>query len=110
MTPASTLPLGNGVAIPRFGLGVYQSGSGRATEDAVGWALAAGYRHVDTASLYGNETEVGTALRRAVAAGLVRRDEVFVATKLWNSDHGYDAARRAFDASARRLRLDPLDL
>jgi diketogulonate reductase-like aldo/keto reductase len=110
MTPADTIMLNNHVAIPRLGLGVYQSGRGRATENAVGWALEAGYRHVDTASMYGNEAEVGAALKRAFAAGLVRRDEVFVTTKLWNSDHGYDEALRAFDASHHRLGLDQIDL
>jgi diketogulonate reductase-like aldo/keto reductase len=110
MTLADTLTLNSGVAIPRFGLGVYQSGRGRATENAVAWALEAGYRHVDTASMYGNEAEVGAALKRAIAAGQVRRDEVFVTTKLWNSDHGYDQALRAFDASHRRLGLEQIDL
>src|SRR5579859_1423182 len=96
---SDTLALNTGVAMPRLGLGVYQSGRGRATENAVSWALEAGYRHVDTASMYGNETEVGAALKRAFAAGLVRREDVFVTTKLWNSDHGYDEALRGFDAS-----------
>jgi diketogulonate reductase-like aldo/keto reductase len=106
---SSTLALNGGTAIPRFGLGVYQLPR-RATEDAVRWALEAGYRHVDTAAMYGNEAEVGAALRRAVADGIVRREEVFVTTKLWNSDHGYDEALRAFDASAERLGLDYVDL
>jgi methylglyoxal/glyoxal reductase len=110
MTPADKITLNNGVSIPRLGLGVYQSGRGSATENAVTWALEAGYRHVDTAAMYGNETEVGTALKRAFAAGLVQRDEVFVTTKLWNSDHGYDEALRAFDASHRRLGLEQIDL
>src|SRR5690242_11699001 len=108
MDIASILPLSAGVAIPRFGLGVYQSG--RRTEEAVGWAIEAGYRHVDTASMYGNEGEVGAAIRRAEAAGQVRPGEIFVTTKLWNSDHGYDEALRAFEASRRRLGLDRLDL
>jgi 2,5-diketo-D-gluconate reductase A len=69
----------------------------------VTWALEAGYRHVDTAAMYGNEMEVGAAPKRAFATGLVRRKEVFVTTKLWNSDHGYEEALRAFDASYRRL-------
>jgi diketogulonate reductase-like aldo/keto reductase len=99
-----------GVAMPRLGLGVYQSGRGRATENAVAWALEAGYRHVDTAAMYGNEAEVGAALQRAIAAGQMRRDEVFVTTKLWNSDHGYDQALRAFDTSQRRLGLEQIDL
>jgi methylglyoxal/glyoxal reductase len=110
MKISDTVALNNGTAIPRFGLGVYQSGSGTTTEDAVRWALEAGYRHVDTASMYRNETEVGTAIRRAIDAGVVRREDVFVTTKLWNSDHGYDEALRAFDASFRRLGLDYIDL
>ena len=80
MTHADSIALNNGVSIPRLGLGVYQSGRGRATENAVSWALEAGYRHIDTAAMYGNETEVGAALKRAIAAGAVRRDEVFVTT------------------------------
>jgi methylglyoxal/glyoxal reductase len=110
MSLSDKIALNNGVSIPCLGLGVYQSGRGRATEDAVSWALEAGYRHVDTASMYGNETEVGAALKRAFAAGLTRREDVFVTTKLWNSDHGYDEALRAFDASLRRLGLDQIDL
>jgi diketogulonate reductase-like aldo/keto reductase len=110
MSLSDKIALNNGVSIPCLGLGVYQSGRGRATEDAVSWALEAGYRHVDTASMYGNETEVGAALKRAFAAGLARREDVFVTTKLWNSDHGYDEALRAFDASLRRLGLNQIDL
>jgi diketogulonate reductase-like aldo/keto reductase len=106
---SSTLALRGGTAIPRFGLGVYQLGR-RVTEDAVRFALEARYRHVDTAAMYGNEAEVGAALRRAIAEGQVRREEVFVTTKLWNSDHGYDEALRAFDASAQRLELAYVDL
>jgi len=110
MTPADKIALNNGISIPLLGLGVYQSGRGRATENAVKWALEVGYRHVDTAAMYGNGSEVGTALKRACATGLVRREEVFVTTKLWNSDHGYEEALRAFDASHRRLGLDQIDL
>src|SRR5262245_15785172 len=109
MTPADSITLNSGIAMPRLGLGVYEAGRGRATENAVRWALEAGYRHVDTAAMYGNEADVGGALQRAVAAGLVRRDEVFVTTKLWNSDHGYDSALRAFDTSYRRLGLEQID-
>src|SRR6516162_1948782 len=110
MSIGDKIALNNGIWIPPLGLGVYQSGRGRATENAVAWALEAGYRHVDTAAMYGNEAEVGAALTRAVAAGQVRRDDVFVTTKLWNSDHGYDAALRAFEASHRRLGLAQIDL
>src|SRR5919109_1490764 len=108
MTLSANIALNNGISIPRLGLGVYQSGG--ATGNAVRWALEAGYRHVDTASMYRNETEVGTALRRAVDSGIVRREDVFVTTKLWNSDHGYDEALRAFDQSYRRLGLEQIDL
>lgn len=100
------LRLRTGAAIPRVGLGVFRTPGGGATRAAVEAALAAGYRHVDTASVYGNEQEVGEALR---ASGL-RRDELFVTTKLWNADQGRDAARRAFDASLARLGLDAVDL
>lgn len=108
--PSDKITLNNGTSIPCLGLGVYQLGRGRATENAVNWALEAGYRHVDTASMYGNETEVGAALKQAFDAGLVRREDLFVTTKLWNSDHGYDEALRGFDASLRRLGLDQIDL
>jgi diketogulonate reductase-like aldo/keto reductase len=99
----STLTLHGRIPIPRLGLGVYQSG--RATGDAVRRAIEAGCRHFDTAAMYGNETDIGVALRQAFAAGQVRREKAFVSTKLWNSDHGYDEALRAF-ASASRLGLD----
>jgi methylglyoxal/glyoxal reductase len=110
MSAWPAIVLANGISIPQLGLGVYQTGRGRASEDAVTWALEAGYRHIDTAAMYGNEAEVGAALKRAIAAGLVRREHVFVTTKLWNSDHGYDEALRAFDASHRRLGLAQIDL
>ena len=89
-----------------LGLGVYQIPSGRATEEAVKFALKIGYRHVDTAKLYGNEESVGKAIRES---GLPR-DQVFVTTKLWNSDHGYEAAIRAGEASLKRLGLGHIDL
>lgn len=99
-----TVKLNNGVSIPQVGLGVWQSGGN--TKQAVVAALAAGYRHVDTAAIYGNEAQVGAAI---VEAGVARR-ELFVTTKLWNSEHGYDKARRAFDASVGRLGLEYVDL
>jgi diketogulonate reductase-like aldo/keto reductase len=85
---------------------VFRSGSGDGTRNAVLWALQAGYRHIDTAAVYGNELEVGDAIRRSG----VPRDEVFLTTKLWRDDYGYDAAMRAFDASLARLGVDVLDL
>ena len=106
MTPAPSVHLNNGVALPQVGLGVYQAKRGEEARRAVREALELGYRHVDTAKDYGNEREVGEAIRES---GL-RREEVFVTTKLWNDDQGYDEALAAFDASMRRLGLEVLDL
>jgi diketogulonate reductase-like aldo/keto reductase len=102
----ATLALNSGARIPQVGLGVWQTPRGNPTRGAVQAALAAGYRHVDTARIYGNEADVGAAVR---ASGL-RRDEVFVTTKLWNEDQGYDSALAAFDASLARLGLEYVDL
>lgn len=104
MTP--TIGLRTGGELPRVGLGVYQSEPGAETRDAVIAALEIGYRHIDTAKIYANEADVGAAVRM----GGVPRSEVFVTTKLWNSDQGYDAALRAFDASLSRLGLEYVDL
>lgn len=101
-----SLPLNTGAKIPQIGLGVWQSPRGAATRDAVQAALRIGYGHVDTARIYGNERDVGEGVR---ASGLPRGD-VFVTTKLWNEDQGYDSALRAFDASLERLGLDYVDL
>ncbi len=106
LTIRSTFRLNNGVEIPRLGLGVYRAAAGAETRNAVLWALEAGYRHVDTAAFYGNEADVGRAIRESGIA----REDVFVTTKLWNEDHGYDAALAAFDASLERLGFDYVDL
>ena len=98
--------LNNGVKIPLLGLGVYQSPTGKMTERAVSYALKIGYRHVDTAYLYGNESDVGKALRES---GL-RREEVFITTKVWNSDQGYDTTLQACERSLRQLGLPYVDL
>jgi diketogulonate reductase-like aldo/keto reductase len=92
--------------IPVLGLGVYQMTDGERSVETMVSALKIGYRHLDTASLYDNEEEVGDAIRRC---GL-SRDEIFVTTKLWNADHGYDRALKAFGKSLRRLGLDYVDL
>ncbi|MEW2624407.1 aldo/keto reductase [Streptomyces sp. NPDC048106] len=97
--------LNNGVEMPQVGFGVWQVPDDEA-ERAVGTALEAGYRSIDTAAAYGNEEGTG----RAIAASGLPREEVFVTTKLWNSDQGYDATLRAFDASLDKLKLDYLDL
>jgi diketogulonate reductase-like aldo/keto reductase len=102
----ATLRLNTGASIPQVGLGVWQIARGEPTRRAVAEALACGYRHVDTARIYGNEAEVGAAVRESG----VPRAELFITTKLWNADQGYDAALRAFDASLQRLGLDYVDL
>lgn len=102
----STVRLNNGVEIPCLGLGVYRSAPGGETRAAVAWALEAGYRHIDTATAYGNEADVGAAIRESG----VPREEVFVTTKLWNEDHGYERALQAMDESLDRLGFDYVDL
>jgi len=102
----TTLQLSSGARIPQLGLGVWKAASGETTRNAVLAALRFGYRHVDTARIYGNEADVGAAVK---AIG-IPRDQIFVTTKLWNEDQGYDQALRAFDASLKRLGLDYIDL
>lgn len=99
-----TVLLNSGTSVPQVGLGVWQAGG--STKKAVAAALQAGYRHVDTAAVYGNEAGVGAA----IAESGLPRDQVFVTTKLWNNDQGYDKALRAFDASLKRLKLEYVDL
>jgi diketogulonate reductase-like aldo/keto reductase len=96
----------HGGEIPVLGLGVYRSEPGTETRQAVEWAIEEGYRHIDTASAYQNERDVGEAIR---ASG-VPRDEIFITTKLANEDQGFDSALRAIDASLDRLGLDRVDL
>jgi 2,5-diketo-D-gluconate reductase A len=100
-----SVTLNDGTSVPAVGLGVWQTPA-EDTERAVSAALSAGYRHVDTAAAYGNEEGVG----RAVAASGLPRDDVYVVTKLWNSEQGYDSTLRAFDASMTKLGIDRLDL
>jgi 2,5-diketo-D-gluconate reductase A len=100
-----TVKLNNGVEIPALGFGVFQTPP-EETISAVQAALETGYRHVDTAAAYGNEREVGEAIRRSGLA----RDEVFVETKIWITDYGYDQTLHAFDKSAGKLGIDQIDL
>jgi 2,5-diketo-D-gluconate reductase A len=102
---APSITLNDGNAIPQVGLGVWQTPP-EDTERAVATALEAGYRHIDTAAAYGNEREVGEAVTKS---GLARED-VYLTTKLWNADHGYDSTLAAFDASVERLGVDYIDL
>ncbi|MET9734784.1 aldo/keto reductase [Streptomyces sp. NPDC006458] len=107
MAPASvpTVTLNNGVQIPQLGFGVFQVPDDRTTA-AVSAALETGYRSIDTAAIYGNESGVG----RALAESGLPREDLFVTTKLWNSDQGHDTTLRAFDSSLAKLGLDYVDL
>jgi diketogulonate reductase-like aldo/keto reductase len=103
--PTQSLKLNNGVTIPALGLGVYQTPPDE-TRDAVRAALAAGYRHIDTAAGYGNERQVG----EAVHTSNLDRAEVFLETKIWINDYGYDETLHGFEKSARKLGVDQIDL
>ncbi|CAL8900362.1 aldo/keto reductase [Kocuria varians] len=105
MSKNQTLRLNDGHSIPQLGFGVWQVEEDTA-EDVVGKALQVGYRHIDTAKVYGNEEGVG----RAIAKSGIPREEIFVTTKLWNEDQGHDSALEAIDKSLERLGLDYVDL
>lgn len=105
MTDQPIVTLNNGVPIPQLGFGVFKVPAAD-TAAIVGRALAVGYRHIDTAAMYGNEEGVG----RAIAESDIARDELFVTTKLNNDAHGTDEALRAFEDSRRKLGLDVIDL
>ncbi|KPL20872.1 MAG: glyoxal reductase [Bacteroides sp. SM1_62] len=102
----TTVTLNNGVKIPILGLGVYQSPPGGITRQAILDSFEAGYRHVDTARIYGNEVDVG----RAVAESGLPREEIFVTTKLWNADQGYESALDACEISLGKMDLEYIDL
>lgn len=98
--------LNNGVKMPIFGLGVYKSADGEETYNAVRWALDAGYRHIDTAAMYGNEASVGRAIRDSG----IPREEIFVTTKLWNTEIREHNEENALKASLAKLNMDYVDL
>ena len=102
----STVSLSNGVRMPQVGLGVLHSAVGSETENAVRYALEAGYRHIDTAAVYGNEREVGNVIN----SGIVPREEVFVTSKAWIPNLSYDGAKQAFDETMGKLGFEYLDL
>lgn len=106
MSLTDTYTLNNGVKIPVVGFGTWQTPDGNIAESSVLAALKAGYRHIDTAAAYGNQESVGRGIRKSG----IPRDEIFVTTKLWNKDHGYQAAKQAMDRSLMELGLDYLDL
>lgn len=101
-----TYKLNNGVEIPVIGFGTWQTPNGQVAEESVLAALNSGYRHIDTAAAYGNEESVGAAIKKSG----INRHELFVTTKLWNSDHGYQNTKKAIDTSLEKLDLDYLDL
>lgn len=106
MSFEKTKVLENGSVIPRLGLGVWQVKDGAEAVDSVKWALQAGYRLIDTAAAYKNEVSVGEGIRTSG----VPREEIFVTTKLWNADQGYESTLKAFDESLVKLGLDYVDL
>ena len=106
MTTIPLIKLANGVKMPQLGLGVYQVKEGAEVEQAVTAAIDAGYRLIDTAALYGNEVGVGNAIKKSS----VPREELFITTKLWNTNQGYDATLKAFEKSLEKLGLDYIDL
>jgi 2,5-diketo-D-gluconate reductase A len=106
MSQYPTLTLNNGLIIPQLGLGVWQAKDGEEVESAVRAALKCGYRLIDTAAVYGNEQGVG----KAIAESGIPREELFITTKVWNADQGYENTLQAFDASLERLGLDYVDL
>jgi diketogulonate reductase-like aldo/keto reductase len=98
--------LNNGVKMPWVGLGVWQVSEGEVVERAVKTAIAAGYRSIDTAAVYGNERGVGNAIRESG----IPREQLFITTKVWNADQGYDSTLKAFEESRKKLGLDVVDL
>ncbi len=103
---SNSIVLNNGQALPMLGLGVYLSQDGQEVKNAIKWALEAGYRCIDTAAFYKNERGVGEAVKE----GDISRSEIFVTSKVWNSDQGYEQTLRAFDRSMDKLGLEYLDL
>lgn len=106
MAKVPEIRFNDGNTIPQIGLGVFLMKDKSEFMQAMKWAIDAGYRHFDTAAFYGNEQWLGEALKES---GL-KRDEYFVTSKVWNSDHGYEKTRHAFDKSLKKLGLDYLDL
>lgn len=110
MSLEETYTLNDGVKIPVVGFGTWQMANNEHTSEIVEHAIEVGYRHIDTAAVYGNEESVGRGIRRAINRGLVKREDLFITTKLWNDDQTYDLAKKALDDSLERLDLDYVDL
>ncbi|REK75015.1 aldo/keto reductase [Paenibacillus paeoniae] len=105
-----TVTLHNGVAMPGFGLGVFKVEEGPTVVQAVKAAIANGYRSIDTAAIYGNEQTVGQGIQEALAENHLTREDIFVTSKVWNADLGYEATLAAYETSLQKLGLDYLDL
>lgn len=106
---AETFELNNGVKIPQVGFGTYKATDEEAAE-CVKAAIACGYRHIDTAFFYGNEAGVGRGVKEAMEAYGLKREDIFVTSKLWNTERGYEKAMAAFEKTMENLKLDVLDL
>ena len=98
--------LSNGVNIPSIGFGTYKSGNDEETAKIVKYALETGYRHIDTASFYGNEIGIGNGIKESK----IKREDIFLVTKLWNNDHGYEKTIEAFNKSLEKLQTEYIDL
>ncbi|WP_428845978.1 aldo/keto reductase [Bacillus paramycoides] len=106
----STATLHNGVEMPWFGLGVFKVEDGPELVEAVKSAIKAGYRSIDTAAIYGNEKAVGEGIRAGIKEAGISREDLFITSKVWNSDQGYETTLAAYEESLKKLELDYLDL
>ncbi|MGG0299305.1 aldo/keto reductase [Bacillus albus] len=106
----STTTLHNGVEMPWFGLGVFKVEDGLELVEAVKSAIKAGYRSIDTAAIYGNEKAVGEGIRAGIKEAGISREDLFITSKVWNSDQGYETTLAAYEESLKKLELDYLDL
>ncbi|MHC2833126.1 aldo/keto reductase [Bacillus albus] len=106
----STTTLHNGVEMPWFGLGVFKVEDGPELVEAVKSAIKAGYRSIDTAAIYGNEKAVGEGIREGIKEAGISREDLFITSKVWNSDQGYETTLAAYEESLKKLELDYLDL